>query len=210
MRPAVPLQEDPRALVAQQQPQLRSAVGGRAVVGHLQLQPAQFFVRKRSSEKSEVLVTLEAKSCGAETVPEVVRNVCLYHPNSFGFLVPKPCKTGKFFNPLNVFSMSPVFVTTPFLVQKALKTENSEKCVFLCPASKVQPGPPNSLVFRRKPAPGVCSAPKSVFCLEKPANSSPLSLSPPKSRQPAEAQPRVSQCLTRQPAEVFPRNASAR
>ena len=39
------------------------------------LQPAQFFVRKRSSEKSEVLVTvsvLEAKSCGAETVPELV------------------------------------------------------------------------------------------------------------------------------------------
>ena len=39
------------------------------------LQPAQFFVKKRSSEKSEVLVTasvLEAKSCGAETVPELV------------------------------------------------------------------------------------------------------------------------------------------
>ena len=39
------------------------------------LQPAQFFVRKRSSEKSEVLVTvsvLDAKSCGAETVPELV------------------------------------------------------------------------------------------------------------------------------------------
>ena len=106
----------------------------------------------------------------------VVRNVCLYYPNSFGFLVPKPCKTAKFFNPLNVFPMSPVNVTAPFLVQKALKTENSEKCVFLCPASKVQPGPPNSLVFRRKPASGVCSAPKSVFCLEKPANSSPLSL----------------------------------
>ena len=72
VRPAVPLQEDPRALVAQQ-PQLRAAVGGRAVVGHLQLAPAQFFVKKRSSEKSEVLVTmsvLEAKSCGAETVPE--------------------------------------------------------------------------------------------------------------------------------------------
>ena len=58
-------------------------------------------------------------------------------------------KTAKFFNPLNVFPMSPVNVTTPFLVRKALKTANSEKCVFLCPASKVQPGPPNSLVFRR-------------------------------------------------------------
>ena len=45
-------------------------------------------------------------------------------------MVPKPCKTAKFFNPLNVFPMSPVFVTTPFLVQKALKTANSEKCVF--------------------------------------------------------------------------------
>ena len=32
MRPAVPLQKDPRALVAQQ-PQLRTAVGGRAVIG---------------------------------------------------------------------------------------------------------------------------------------------------------------------------------
>ena len=40
VRPAVPLQEDPRALVAQQ-PQLRAAVGGRAVVGHLQLAPAR-------------------------------------------------------------------------------------------------------------------------------------------------------------------------
>ena len=35
VRPAVPLQEDPGALVAQQ-PQLRAAVRGRAVVGHLQ------------------------------------------------------------------------------------------------------------------------------------------------------------------------------
>ena len=72
MRPAVPLQEDPGALVAQQ-PQLRTAVGGLEICSLLQ--PAQFFVRKRSSEKSEVLVTmsvLEAKSCGAETVPELV------------------------------------------------------------------------------------------------------------------------------------------
>ena len=39
------------------------------------LQPAQFFVKVRSSEKSEVLVTvsvLDAKRCGAETVPELV------------------------------------------------------------------------------------------------------------------------------------------
>ena len=45
MRPAVPLQEDPRALVAQQ-PQLRAAVGGRAVVGHLQLAPARPVLRQ--------------------------------------------------------------------------------------------------------------------------------------------------------------------
>ena len=56
VRPAVSLQEDPRALVAQQQ--LRAAVRGRAVVGHLQLAPARLFVKKRSSEKSEVLVTV--------------------------------------------------------------------------------------------------------------------------------------------------------
>ena len=34
---------------------------------------------KRSSEKSEVLVTvsvLEAKSCGAETVPKLVTSIC--------------------------------------------------------------------------------------------------------------------------------------
>ena len=45
--------------------------------------------------------------------------------------------------------MSPVFVTAPFLVQKALKTVNSEKFVFSCQTSKVVPEPPSSLVFRR-------------------------------------------------------------
>ena len=65
-----------------------------------------------------------------------------------------------------------------FLVQKALKTANSEKCVFSCPASNVLSGPPSSLVFRRKPAPGVRRAPNSAFCPEKPANSSPLNSSP--------------------------------
>ena len=108
----------------------------------------------------------------------VVRKDCRYQPFNFRFLVPNPCKTAKFSNQLNVFPMSPVFVTAPFLVQKALKTTNSEKCVFSFPASKVVPGPPNSLVFLRKPAPGVRRAPKSVFCPEKPANSSPLSSSP--------------------------------
>ena len=55
VRPAVPLQEDPRALLAQQ-PHFRAAVGGRAVVGHLQSAPV--LRRKRSSEKLEVLVTV--------------------------------------------------------------------------------------------------------------------------------------------------------
>ena len=45
VRPAVPLQEDPRALVALQ-PQLQAAVGGRAVVGHLQLAPARPVLRQ--------------------------------------------------------------------------------------------------------------------------------------------------------------------
>ena len=45
VRPAVSLQEDPRALVAQQ-PQLRAAVGGRAVVGNLQLAPARPVLRQ--------------------------------------------------------------------------------------------------------------------------------------------------------------------
>ena len=45
VRPAVSLQQNPRALVAQQ-PQLRAAVGGRAVVGHLQLAPARPVLRQ--------------------------------------------------------------------------------------------------------------------------------------------------------------------
>ena len=109
-------------------------------------------------------------------VLSVVRKEGLYHPINFRIWFPKPCKTAKFFNPLNVFPM--VFVTTPFLVQKALKTANSEKCVFSCQTSKVVPEPPSSLVFRRKPAPHVCRAPNSVFCPEKLANSSPLNSSP--------------------------------
>ena len=53
-------------------------------------------------------------------------------------------------------------------MQKALKTANSEKFVFSCQTSKVVPEPPNSLVFRRKPAPTFAvlripfSAPKSL------------------------------------------------
>ena len=45
VRPTVPIQEDPRALVAQQ-PQLRAAIGGRAVVGDLQLAPARPVLRQ--------------------------------------------------------------------------------------------------------------------------------------------------------------------
>ena len=118
--------------------------------------------------------------CCARMMPlfRVVRNVCLYYPINFRIWVPKPCKTAKFSNQLNVFPMSPVFVTTPFLVQKALKTANSEKCVFSCQTSKVVPEPPSSLVFRRKPAPRIRHTPNSVFCPEKPANSSPLNSSP--------------------------------
>ena len=54
--PTVPLQEDPGALVAQQ-PQLRSLSGAALLLDTCSLlQSAQFFVRKRSSEKSEVSV----------------------------------------------------------------------------------------------------------------------------------------------------------
>ena len=56
--------------------------------------------------------------------------------------------------------------------------KNSAKRVFSCQTSKVVPEPPSSLVFRRKPAPDVRRAPNSVFCPEKPANSSPLNSSP--------------------------------
>ena len=70
----------------------------------------------------------------------VVRKECLYPPINFRIWVSKPCKTAKFFNPLNVFPMSPVFVTTPFLEQKALKTANSEKCVFRVLRQKCCPG----------------------------------------------------------------------
>ena len=57
-------------------------------------------------------------------------------------------------------------------MQKALKTANSEKCVFSCQASNVLPGPPNSLVFRRKP----CS--EFRFLPRQACEFQPLSLSP--------------------------------
>ena len=74
VRPAVPLQEDPRALVAQQ-PQLRATVGGRAVVGHLQLAPARPVLRKRSSEKSEVLVTVSGVGGHRRRCPSTLRRL---------------------------------------------------------------------------------------------------------------------------------------
>ena len=134
----------------------------------------------RARKNAAVQNVRSANGMNNTTQPQhlVVRNIGLYTPNYFGFLVPKPCKTAKFFNQLNVFPMSPVFVTTPFLVQKALKTANSAKRVFSCQTSNVVPEPPSSLVFRRKPAPDVRRAPNSVFCPEKPANSSPLNSSP--------------------------------
>ena len=124
--------------------------------------------------------TVSAPQLFASNTLTVVRKGCLYYPINFRIWVAKPCKTAKFFNPLNVFPMSPVNVTAPFLVQKALKTANSEKCVFLCPASKVQPGPPNLLVFRRQ-----------VFAVL---------------RNPYSA----SKNLRIPPAEVLPSNTSAR
>ena len=75
VRPAVSLQEDPRALVAHNRSSGPLSEAALLLDTCSLLQPAQFFVKKRSSEKSEVLVTvsvLEAKSCGAETVPELV------------------------------------------------------------------------------------------------------------------------------------------
>ena len=117
--------------------------------------------------------------------------------------------------------MSPFNVTTPFLVQKALKTAKSEKCVFSCPASKVRPGLQirsfsceNLLqVFAvlRNP----CSASKNLRIPARRARHrrSHRSLT----RQPAEARPQsqpVSDAPARrgarQPAEAFPRNATAR
>ena len=69
------MRPDPGALVAQQPSSGQLSEAALLLEICSLLQPAQFFVRKRSSEKSEVLVAmsvLEAKSCGAETVPELV------------------------------------------------------------------------------------------------------------------------------------------
>ena len=54
--------------------------------------------------------------------------------------------------------MSPVFVTTPFLVQKALKTANFEKGVFFVPGVESGAWASKFARFPRKPAPRVCRA----------------------------------------------------
>ena len=66
----------------------------------------------------------------------------------------------------------------PFLLQKALKTVESEESVFPCRAASEMPEPPNSLVFGRKRAPDNHFAQFSAFGPEKAANSSPPSMSP--------------------------------
>ena len=66
---------------------------------------------------------------GQEGVP-VVRKEGLYTPNSCGFLGQKRSKTAKFRPKKACHQRSHRFVTAPFLEQKALKTANSEKCVF--------------------------------------------------------------------------------
>ena len=69
-------------------------------------------------------------------------------------------------------------VTAPFLVQKVLKTANSEKFVFSCQTASGVPQPLDSLGFGRKQAPDATCALDSVSSPEKQANSIPPSLSP--------------------------------
>ena len=63
VRPAVPLQEDPP-----QQPQLRAAVGDRAVVGHLQLAPARPVLRQEEIVR-EVGGVGHGERVGGEELP---------------------------------------------------------------------------------------------------------------------------------------------
>ena len=163
----------------------------------------------------------QAAAAEVEEVRKVVRNIGLYYPINFRIWVRKPCKTAKFFNLLNVFPMSPFNVTAPFWEQKALKTAKSEKCVFSCPASKVRPG----LQIR----PFSCENLLQVFAvLRNPCSASKNLRIPARrarhrrchrslTRQPAEARPQsqpVSDAPARrgarQPAEAFPRDATAR
>ena len=64
------------------------------------------------------------------TLHVVVRNVCLYYPILFRSLAKKRSKTAKFLRKILCHQRCHRFVTAPFLEQKSLKTENSEKCVF--------------------------------------------------------------------------------
>ena len=90
-------------------------------------------------------------------------------PILFRFLVPKPCKTAKFSNQLNVFPMSPVFVTTPFLVPTPKSAFFRVRRRKWCPSLQVR-----SFSAENR----LQTSPNSVFCPEKPANSSPLNSSP--------------------------------
>ena len=93
-------------------------------------------------------------------------------------------------------------------VFKAKSAENGElrKVRFLCPASFVLPGPPNSLVFRQKPAPSVCSAPP-----KSPVSNASACRGTPQSQPASDAAARRgAPHITRQPAEVLPRDAAAR
>ena len=77
----------------------------------------------------------------------VVRNVCLYQPNSRGFFGRKTLQNCIIFNPLNLSPvMSPLCHHSVFGAKSA---ENGElrKVRFSYPVSNVLPGPPNSLVF---------------------------------------------------------------
>ena len=112
---------------------------------------------------------MSAPPCGGFSNAPVVRNIGLYYPINFRFWVEKPCKTAKFSILLNVFRMSPVFVTAPFLVEKVLKTANSEKFVFSRQTAIGVSQPLDLLGFGRKQAPDAHSALDSVFSPEKQA-----------------------------------------
>ena len=160
-------------------------------------------------EKPAALVKDDASSLAAALMAQevlaeaaVVRNVCLYYPINFRILAKKRSKTAKF-RPKNAcHQRCHRFVTAPFLEQKALKTTNSKKCVFrvlrllCCWASKFARFPPKNRL--------------QVFAVLRNPFSSPKnlrmpSLSPPKSpvsnTSACRGTRRVSECLTRQPAE---------
>ena len=96
----------------------------------------------------------------------VVRKGSLYYPINFRFLAKKRSKTAKFRPKILCHQRCHRFVTAPFLEQKALKTANSEKCVFrvlrqmCCLGLQIRSF---SAENRLQVALGVRRAPKSVF-----------------------------------------------